>query len=69
MLGVQREGVIEAAGEWQDAHTISYSLGRIRVLDLAKLELRVCECYAVLNTEFDKLLSDTPPGSAFISLA
>jgi CRP-like cAMP-binding protein len=69
MLGVRREGVTEAAGKLRDAGIISYSRGRIMVLDRQKLELKVCECYRVVKKEFDRLLSDIPRGHAFASLA
>lgn len=68
MLGVRREGVTEAAGKLRDAGIIEYSRGHIKVLDRPKLEQHVCECYAVVKKEFDRLLSDTPPGKAFSSL-
>ncbi len=56
MLGVRREGVTEAAGKLQAAGLISYSRGHIKVLDRVKMEQRVCECYAVVKKEFDRLL-------------
>jgi CRP-like cAMP-binding protein len=56
MLGVRREGVTEAAGRLQDAGLIHYHRGRITVLDRPGLEQRVCECYAVVKREFDRLL-------------
>ena len=58
MLGVRREGVTEAAGKLQDSKLINYSRGRITILDRPKLERRVCECYAVDKSEFDRLLPD-----------
>jgi CRP-like cAMP-binding protein len=58
MLGVRREGVTEAAGRLQTAKLIHYSRGRIKVLDRPKLEERVCECYAVVSQESDRLLPD-----------
>ena len=58
MLGVRREGVTEAAGRLQAAGLIHYSRGKITVLDRPKLEKRVCECYAVVKQEFDRLLPD-----------
>jgi CRP-like cAMP-binding protein len=55
-LGVRREGVTEAAGKLQQAGLIHYKRGCISVLDRAGLENRVCECYGVVKTEFDRLL-------------
>lgn len=58
MLGVRREGVTEAAGNVQRAGLIKYSRGHIIVIDRTGLEARVCECYAVVKKEFDRLLPD-----------
>ena len=58
MLGVRREGVTEAAGRLQRAGLISYTRGKINVLDRAGLEQRSCECYAVVKKEYDRLLPD-----------
>ena len=62
MLGVRREGVTEAAGHLQAVGLIQYSRGHIKVLDRAKLEQRVCECYAVVKKEYDRLLPYNIPG-------
>jgi CRP-like cAMP-binding protein len=56
MLGVRREGVTEAAGKLQNDGLIEYSRGHIKVLNRPELEKRVCECYQVVKTEFDRLL-------------
>jgi CRP-like cAMP-binding protein len=56
MLGVRREGVTEAAGKLQAQGLIEYHRGRIRVLDRPRIESRVCECYAVVKREYDRLL-------------
>ncbi len=58
MLGVRRSGVTEAAMKLQDAGLIRYSYGHITVLDRPGIEKRVCECYAVVKREFDRLLPD-----------
>ena len=58
MLGVRREGVTEAAGKLQAKGLISYSRGRISVLDRPKLEASVCECYRVVKKEYDRLLPE-----------
>jgi len=56
MLGVRREGVTEAANKLQQDGMISYRRGHIAVVDRRKLEKRVCECYAVVKKEYDRLL-------------
>src|SRR5690348_12582709 len=61
MLGVRREGVTEAAGNLQGDGLIEYRRGRITVLDRAGLEARVCECYGVVKTEYDRLLKPQTP--------
>jgi len=58
MLGVRREGITEAAGNLQRAGFINYRRGHITVLDRAGLEKNVCECYAVVKKEMNRLLSD-----------
>ena len=58
MLGVRREGITEAAGRLQRAGVISYRRGHIEVQDRAGLETRVCECYAVVRAELERLLCD-----------
>ena len=56
MLGVRREGVTEGASKLQHAGLISYSRGRITVLDRPGLEKRTCECYEMVRKEYDRLL-------------
>lgn len=58
MLGVRREGVTEAAGNLQRAGFINYRRGHISVVDRGGLEKHVCECYAVVKKEMNRLLSD-----------
>lgn len=57
MLGVRREGVTDAAGKLQKMGIISYSRGKIQVLDRSRLEELSCECYEVVKTETDRLFS------------
>ncbi len=59
MLGVRREGITEYAGELQRAGLIQYRRGHITVIERSGLEKRVCECYAVVKKEFDRLLPAT----------
>jgi CRP-like cAMP-binding protein len=63
MLGVRREGVTDAAGKLQARGLIRYSRGHIAVLDRPGLETAVCECYAVVKKEYDRLLPDKNPHS------
>lgn len=56
LLGVRRESVTDVAGKLQKLGIISYSRGRITVLDRTKLEEYVCECYDSVNKEYERLL-------------
>jgi len=62
MLGVRREGITEAAGKLQRAGLISYCRGHLTVLDRAGLEDHACECYAVVHSEYDRLLGKDRDG-------
>ncbi|TVQ21832.1 MAG: Crp/Fnr family transcriptional regulator [Spirochaetaceae bacterium] len=56
MLGVRSDGATQAVGRLRDAGLISYSRGRISVIDRPGLEGRACECYRVVTTEAARLL-------------
>jgi|KBSMisStaDraftv2_1062788.scaffolds.fasta_scaffold03745_10 CRP-like cAMP-binding protein len=56
MLGMHRDGVTEAVRLLEEAGLIEYSRGHFTVPDRSKLEQRVCECYAVVKHEADRLL-------------
>ncbi len=56
MLGVPADGVAGAARMLQADGLIHYRGGAITVLDRPKVEQRVCECYAVVKREFDRLV-------------
>ncbi len=56
MLGVTMAGVIEALDKLQAGGLIRHHEGRVTVLDRPHLERRVCECYAVVKKEFNRLL-------------
>jgi CRP-like cAMP-binding protein len=56
MLGVRRATVSEAASELQQAGLISYSRGRITIVDRAGLERVACECYGIIRSTFARIL-------------
>ena len=58
MLGVRREGVTAAAGKLHRAGLIDCGRAHITVLNRAGLEKRTCECYQVVQKEYDRLLPD-----------
>jgi CRP-like cAMP-binding protein len=57
LLGVRRVGVTVTAGRLQVAGLISYSRGRIHILDRQNLEKNTCECYEVVKNEYERLLA------------
>ena len=60
MLGVRRECVTHVARHLQDARLISYVRGHIKILDRRGLETSVCECYRLVENEFERLLNRRP---------
>ena len=56
MLGVRREGVTLAAQKLAKRKLITNLRGTITVIDRLGLEDAVCECYAVVNEEYNRLL-------------
>jgi CRP-like cAMP-binding protein len=56
MLGVRREQVTLAAGALQQKRLISYTRGRIKILNRAGLEAASCKCYATVREEYDNFL-------------
>ena len=56
LLGVRRETVTTTTGKLQNEGLITKGRGTISVLDRPKLEERVCECYAAVKEECERLL-------------
>ena len=56
MLGVRREGVTAAARKLAKKLLITNVRGTMKVVDRLGLEEAVCECYEVVNTEYNRLL-------------
>ncbi len=56
MLGVRREGITLAAQKLAKRKLIKNVRGTIMIIDRQGLEETVCECYAVVNDEYNRLL-------------
>ena len=56
MLGAPRTAVTMAAGTLQKTGLITYSRGRITILDRSGLETASCECYKIIRESFDHYL-------------
>jgi CRP-like cAMP-binding protein len=61
MLGVRRPTVSTTAAILQKAGLVSYSRGRMRVLDREGLEEGACECYRAILKHFDRIYGETWP--------
>ena len=56
MVGVRRATVSETASQLQQSGLISYSRGRVTVLDRDGLERAACECYGIIESTFARIL-------------
>lgn len=56
MLGVRREGVTLAAQKLASKKLIKNTRGTIKIIDRMGLEKAACECYRIVNTEYNRLL-------------
>ncbi len=61
MLGVRRSGITECALRLQELGLIRYARGHITVHDRRSLEDRSCECYRVVEQEYERLLPSLAP--------
>ena len=55
MLGVQRTSIGLIAHTMQTNGIIRYSRGRLEVIDIARLRASACECYRIVNDEYERL--------------
>jgi len=69
MLGVRRATVTEAVSSLQADGLLEYERGWMRVKDRAGLERVSCECYAIVRSEFDRLLDGRKTSSPLDGLA
>jgi DNA-binding IclR family transcriptional regulator len=63
MLGVQRSTVTVAASALQRAGYISYSRGKILLLDRENLAKAACECYDIVRESYDRMLQLNDKGN------
>lgn len=56
MLGVRRASVTVALGMLQQEGYLTYSRGRLKVLDAERLEETSCECYRVVRAEQERIM-------------
>lgn len=56
LLGARRESVTVAARRLQEMGLIRYSRGHISILNRRGLEECACECYRIVQSEFDRLV-------------
>jgi CRP-like cAMP-binding protein len=53
-LGARRAGITVAAGMLQSIGAIEYRRGQLHIRDRERLEQAVCECYAVLQADYEE---------------
>lgn len=58
MLGVQRTSIAAIASTMQADGIISYSRGKIEVVDLEKLERCSCQCLSLMRAHFSDFIDD-----------
>lgn len=68
MLGVRRATVSETASQLQQAGFISYSRGRMAIVNRAGLERTACECYGIIASTFARILEGRREPNALDSL-
>ncbi len=56
MLGVRREGITLAAKKLAAKKLIKNTRGTITIIDRQGMEKAACECYEIVNTEYNRLL-------------
>lgn len=57
MIGTRRGSVSAVASQLRQRRLLSYSRGRITILDRDGLENTACECYRITRTSYDELLA------------
>ncbi|HEX7421666.1 MAG TPA: Crp/Fnr family transcriptional regulator [Thermoanaerobaculia bacterium] len=63
MLGVRRATVTVIAGMLQKAGIVRYQRGIVSIVDREKLEEASCECYRIINAEYERLFHSNGNGA------
>ena len=58
MLGVQRTSIGLIANSLQRTGAIRYARGRVEIIDLERVRASACDCYRIVNDEFQHYLED-----------
>lgn len=58
-VGARRAGITVAAGLLQDMLAIEYRRGQLHIRNREVLEQTVCECYAIMQADFERLTADS----------
>jgi len=58
LIGVQRNAISIAAHALQQAGVISYSRGRIEIMNDQALQETACECYGTVKARHEQLLGE-----------
>ncbi|MEP6705269.1 MAG: Crp/Fnr family transcriptional regulator, partial [Acidobacteriota bacterium] len=58
MLGVQRTSIGMIANSLQRTGAIRYARGRVEIIDLERVRASACDCYRIVNEEYENFLLD-----------
>jgi Mn-dependent DtxR family transcriptional regulator len=57
MMGVRRTTVTEIAGKLQKAGMISYSRGRLHIVDIGQIRQQACECDEDVRSHYRRIFA------------
>ncbi len=57
MMGVRRTSVTTVAGALQEGGLISYSRGRLHIVDIERIRERACECDGAVRSHFQRMFA------------
>jgi Crp-like helix-turn-helix domain len=56
MIGVRRTSVTGVAGDMQRAGMISYTRGRLHIVDIELVRMNACECHDDVRSHYDRIM-------------